>query len=131
MREVGVLLDTGHKPLYWHVPADRSSGYLPDSQDLWDVIWERRSQLRGFAHVHPGGGVQGPSIVDITTFEAIETALGRKLEWWIVTHDSMSMYNKVGNEKQYACRGYILGKYGDDLGGWYTKLMELANMEGH
>jgi len=82
MREAGVLLDLRGEPLFWHTPNDRSGGALPDSQDLWDIIWANRDNLSGFAHSHPSG-FGSPSFTDITTFAAIESGLGRRLDWWI------------------------------------------------
>lgn len=82
MREAGVLLDRGGEAFFWHTPNDRSVTALPDSQDLWDVIWKNRDDLSGFAHSHPSG-VISPSHTDVTTFAAIELALGRRLDWWI------------------------------------------------
>jgi len=81
--ETGVLIARGMAPLYWHLPEGRTSGSLPDSRVLWDTIWLHRHDLEGFAHTHPGGGQPWPSTEDITTFFAIELALGRKLTWWI------------------------------------------------
>ncbi len=89
MREAGVLIDLKGAPIYWHMPPGRSGGSLPDSRDLWDVIWENRANLSGFAHTHPGYGNPGPSQTDITTFQAIEAGLGKRLEWPIVSGDSL------------------------------------------
>ena len=91
MMEAGVVLDTNDRPLYWHLPNNRSVGALPDSRALWDVLWDahQRGVLRGFAHTHPGSGVPGPSHEDITTFKAIENALGRPVEWWIATSNGL------------------------------------------
>ena len=83
--EAGVVLDLAGQPLHWHLPAGRSMGGLPDSRNLWDVIWENRTNISGIAHSHPGSGIPGPSQTDVTTFSAIEVALGRKLDWWIVS----------------------------------------------
>lgn len=82
-----VVLDANSKPLYWHTPPGRSSGHIPDTRQLWDVIWENRHNLSGIAHSHPGGGIPGPSHEDLTTFAAIEAALGRRLNWWITNQD--------------------------------------------
>ena len=89
MMEAGVLLDERGEALYWHLPNNRSGGALPDSQDLWSVIWENREIISGFAHSHPGFGQTGPSYTDITTFAAIEAGLGKRLDWWITSGDSM------------------------------------------
>jgi len=83
--EAGVLVDREGKPLFWHIPTDRSVAYLPDSRTLWDVIWDNRDRVLGFAHSHPGSGVPGPSYEDVTTFNGVETALGRRIIWWITS----------------------------------------------
>ncbi len=80
--EAGVLVGLDGKPLYWHTPEDRSVGHLPNSVPLWNVIWELRDQVLGFAHSHPGQGIPGPSYEDLTTFASIEAGLGRRLKWW-------------------------------------------------
>lgn len=89
MMEAGVLLDERGDALYWHIPNNRSGGALPDSVDLWSVIWENREIISGFAHSHPGFGRTGPSYTDITTFAAIEAGLGKRLDWWITSGDGM------------------------------------------
>lgn len=85
--EAGVLVDHKGEPIYWHLPENRSGGALPDSRQLWDVIWENRGQVLGFAHSHPGTGEPGPSYEDVTTFSAVEKALGKRLAWWITSQD--------------------------------------------
>ncbi len=89
MMEAGVLIDLDGHPIYWHTPNDRSGGALPDSRSLWDVIWENRDRISGFAHTHSGYGRPGPSQTDITTFAAIEAALGKRLHWWISSGDQV------------------------------------------
>jgi proteasome lid subunit RPN8/RPN11 len=88
MIEAGALIDLEGKVIHWHTPAARSSISLPDSRDLWDIIWTQRDSVLGFAHTHPGAGRPGPSMTDITTFAAVEAALGRRLAWWILSKDS-------------------------------------------
>lgn len=85
MMEVGVVIDHDNKPIFWHLPEGRHGGALPDSRTLWDVLWDNRDLISGFAHSHPGGGVPGPSHTDVTTFAAIESALGKRLSWWITS----------------------------------------------
>ncbi len=85
--EVAVLVGEDGEPLYWHAPAENSSVSIPDSTELWAQIWEHRERLRGIAHSHPGDGFASPSHEDITTFRAIELALGRSLMWWITTKE--------------------------------------------
>jgi hypothetical protein len=87
--EAGVVLDREGLPLHWHVPAGRTTGSLPDSRELWDVLWANRNALSGFAHSHPGSGIPGPSHEDVTTFSAVELALGRRLDWWITSGDAV------------------------------------------
>ena len=101
--EAGVVIGNDGEPIYWHLPQDRSVAYLPDSKDLWDIFWENRFSLKGFAHSHPGYGVPSPSWTDITTFAAVEAGLGRRIDWWICSGDSIVLLNWVGPEKyQYS-----------------------------
>lgn len=94
MKEAGVIIDVLGNPIFWHTPDDRTVGSLPDSVTLWSVLWEanklyqrspiEHGALLGFAHTHPGRDHHpSPSMEDITTFEAVERALGRPLHWWI------------------------------------------------
>jgi hypothetical protein len=94
--EAGVVLDTEGLPLYWHLPEGRTSGSLPDSRTLWDVLWEHRNRISGFAHSHPGRAAPGPSLEDVTTFAAIEAALGRRLDWWISSEDAVVLVRWAG-----------------------------------
>lgn len=96
MIETGVVINTNHEPIFWHEPGGRSSGALPDSRTLWDVLWQAQQHgwLSGFAHTHPGGGLPGPSQTDISSFVAIENALGRPLNWWIVNADATVFVRK-------------------------------------
>jgi hypothetical protein len=89
MMEAGVVINVHGEPIYWHTPANRSGGALPDSRELWDVLWKAHTAgwLAGVAHSHPGSGVPGPSQTDTSTFVAIESALGRSLSWWITSAD--------------------------------------------
>jgi len=89
MREAGVVIGRNQQVLHWHLPESRSIAYLPDSRTLWDVLWENRSNLVGFAHTHSGNGVPYPSHEDVTTFAAIEAALGQRLVWWIVSSNTI------------------------------------------
>lgn len=96
MIETGVVVSTYHEPIFWHEPGGRSSGALPDSRTLWDVLWQanRDGWLSGFAHTHPGGGMPGPSQEDLSSFVAIENAIGRPLNWWIVNADMTVLVRK-------------------------------------
>ncbi len=99
MREAGVLIDLRGEPIHWHVPHDRSIVALPDNRGLWDVIWENRENVLGFAHSHPGSGMPGPSFEDVTTFAGIELALGKRLQWWITSSDRLAVVTWVGPDK--------------------------------
>jgi len=87
--EAGVVIHQDGSPIHWHLPQGRTAGSLPDSRTLWDVIWDNRATLAGFAHSHPGYGIPGPSMTDLTTFSAIEIGIGRKLIWWIASEDRL------------------------------------------
>lgn len=83
--ETALVFDVGGAPLYWHEPPGRSGAHIPDSRDLWDVLWEHRQVLGGVAHTHPWNGPSVPSQSDLTTFAAVEAGLGKRLLWPIVT----------------------------------------------
>lgn len=123
MIEAGVLLDLEGQPLHWHLPPGRSGGTLPDSRDLWDVIWSNRLNIAGFAHSHPGSGVPGPSYTDITTFAAVEAGLGQRLDWWIISSDEVCLVRWVGRDRlDY---GVLPVKQRMN---WGPRLRELSNM---
>jgi len=94
MQEAGALLGRppGVAVLHWHTPANRSVVSLPDDSSFWDIIWKNRANVWGFAHSHPCDGEPVPSSIDITTFLAIETGLGKRLYWYIVTKDKVAMF---------------------------------------
>jgi hypothetical protein len=96
MIETAVVLDERRTPLHWHEPVGASVAALPDSRDLWDVLWANRERISGVAHSHPGGGPPRPSWEDLTTFAACEAGLGRRLEWWIATSDAVTCYTFRG-----------------------------------
>lgn len=96
MIETGVIIGLNGEPIFWHTPGDRTLVSLPDSRNLWDVLWENREKLAGFAHSHPGSGMPGPSYTDVTTFSAIELALGKRLDWWITSSDNIVVVRWTG-----------------------------------
>lgn len=85
MMETALVFDRNGKTICFHEPKGRSGGSIPDTRDLWEVIWENRENLGGVAHTHPWDGPAHPSLTDMTTFDAIEKALGRNLLWPVVT----------------------------------------------
>lgn len=96
--EVAVVIDIAGAPICWHLPDDRTAVSLPDSRMLWDTLWTNRHLLGGVAHSHPGSGPPYASTTDITTFAAIEAGLGRRLDWWIVSSDSIVLYRREDSE---------------------------------
>lgn len=95
MMEAAVLIDHLDRPIYWHTPANRTMVSLPDSRDLWDAIWEKRAWLHAIAHTHPGSGLTLPSNTDLTTFDAVDKALGRRLNWLIATQTDLVQVRRV------------------------------------
>jgi hypothetical protein len=94
--ENAVVIGEDGNPIHWHTPPGRSAGSIPDSADLWDILWENRDHLAGVAHSHPGRGIPGPSYEDVTTFAAVEAALGRKLRWWITSENELVVATRRG-----------------------------------
>ena len=119
--ETGVLVGYDGQPIQWHLPPGRNAGSLPDSRDLWEVIWENRYKVLGFAHSHPGGGVPGPSWTDITTFEAVEKALGRELVWWITSSDATVAVRKLGRKGKW-----VATQFDESNLLWLPRLRELS-----
>ena len=85
MIETALVFDDRGLVIRFHLPLGRTSTYIPDSRDLWKVMWKYREILGGVAHVHPWDGLGGPSETDVTTFAACEAGLGKRLIWPIVT----------------------------------------------
>lgn len=131
MIEAGVLVDLKGDPIYWHMPRNRTNVALPDSRDLWEVIWEHREHVLGFAHSHPGNGVPGPSYTDVTTFSAVELALGKRLDWWITSSDSIIVARWEG-PASYSYKGFSM----DEEPAWVPELRRISaeparpNVEG-
>lgn len=124
MIEAGVLV-TEDGPVFWHVPEGRSGGALPDSDKLWDVMWEhRKAAFLGFAHSHPHHGVPGPSWTDVTTFSAVERGLGRRLEWWIASMDRVIVLRWCGPGKHDYKSNLV-----EEEPAWGAKLRELSQGE--
>jgi hypothetical protein len=96
--------------LFWHLPADRSQGALPDSRPLWDLLWENREQVLGVAHTHPWDGDSWFSGTDVTTFAAIEQGLGKRLIWPVLTFTDIGYFEWVG-PKELDYREMILRRF--------------------
>lgn len=97
--EAGVIISTSGEPLYWHLPNTRTIVSLPDSRKLWEVFWNNKDIIAGFAHSHPGTGTPGPSHTDLTTFSAIELALGNRYDWWITSINKFIVVRWEGPDK--------------------------------
>ena len=85
MIETAMVFDRDGRVLRWHRPSDATGVSLPDSRSLWEVLWDARADVAGVAHTHPWGGVAHPSHEDLTTFWAIDRALGRALIWPVLS----------------------------------------------
>lgn len=94
--EAALVFDFHGGVIHWHVPPDRSSAALPDSADLWQVLWDNKEILGGVAHTHPWSGSAGPSQTDVTTFAAVEAGLGDRLVWPIVTFSEVRYFTWAG-----------------------------------
>ena len=94
--ETALVFDTSGKTIAFHAPLDRTAGSIPDSRSLWDLLWENRHILGGVAHTHPWPGSPWYSQTDVTTFAAVETALGVRLVWAVVTADQVGYYQWTG-----------------------------------
>jgi len=120
MMEAGVLVGFNEEELFWHLPKNRTSGSLPDSRELWDAIWKDRAIVQGFAHSHPGSGCPAPSHEDVTTFAAVESALGKHLSWWITSSDTLIVVRR-----KHVGPGYSMSLVkGDMEPGWVSRLRE-------
>ena len=126
MMEAAVVIDLDGNALFWHLPDDRSGGAIPDSQDLWEIIWENRDRVAGIAHSHPGSGLTRPSHTDVTTFAAIEAAFGRRLKWWITTSDRLIVLQWKGPEKHQYIGGEV-SPTGTMRREWLNALREHSN----
>ncbi len=105
MTEAAVVVGPEGSALHWHLPPGRSAVSLPDAPDLWEVLWRHRAALVGVAHTHPGRGRPDPSHEDLTTFAAIESALGARLTWWIASEDRLIELGWSGPDRlAYAAR---------------------------
>lgn len=100
MIEVAMVFDKQGRVIHWHEPRGAHGGAIPDSRDLWSVIWENRERLAGVAHTHPWNGEPWPSTTDTTTWRAVEQALGVLLVWPVVTFDQVGywVFNRVTEE---------------------------------
>lgn len=99
MTEHAFVIGADGAVLHHHAPPARTAVSLPDSRDLWLVLWAHRAIVAGVAHTHPGGGRPSPSREDLTTFAAVEAGLGRRLVWWIATADAVAAFAWGGPDR--------------------------------
>ena len=85
-REVCFILGEGDCILW--SDASHSPVALPDSRARWETIWAQRARIVEIAHTHPTG-VASFSCVDETTMVALDSALGRRLVYSVVTPQRM------------------------------------------
>lgn len=86
LREVCFLIGESDAVLW--SDASQSPTALPDSRARWDAIWSRRARIVEIVHTHPLGGAKF-SLEDETTMAALDTALGRRLQYAVVTPTNM------------------------------------------
>ena len=96
MIEAAFVFDDRGRVILYHLPPGRSSAYIPDSRDLWEVLKKNREILGGLAHSHPGSGPSSPSPEDVTTFSACELGLGKRLLWPIATDTHVTFWKWGG-----------------------------------
>ena len=94
--EFGLVFDRDGKTIAWF--GGKSGGSIPDTRDLWEVLWENRDRLGGVAHTHPWHGEAWPSTTDVTTFRAVELGLGRELIWPVVTFSEVGYFAQIPDE---------------------------------
>lgn len=86
LTEVCFLLDADGTVLWRDSSGDPSA--LPDSRERWTAIWAHREVLAEVAHSHPGGPAAF-SATDLSTMDAIDAALGRRLGYAVVTPENV------------------------------------------
>ena len=101
MIESAMVFDDRGEVIAYHTPPGCTSGSIPDTRSLWEILWEHRAHLGGVAHVHPWNGEPHPSTTDVTTFRAIENGLGKLLLWPVVTFDQVGVWVWDGPESGY------------------------------
>lgn len=104
MMEVALVFDKDGKTICFHEPMGRTGGAIPDSRNLWDILWENRERLGGVAHTHPWDGDAWYSHTDVTTFRAIEMGIGRDLMWPIATFTDIKTFVFMSYDEEH--QGY-------------------------
>ncbi len=121
--EAAAVIGPEDTVIHFHEPPGRSVVYLPDSQSLWDVSWENRGRLVGIAHTHPGSGYPSPSRTDLSTFEAMEKGLGRRLKWWILSSNLSVLLEWNAMNPGYDVTSFL---FPENEPGWMNELRLLS-----
>lgn len=114
--ENALVFDKAGKTLHWHVPKGRTGGAIPDSRNLWEIIWDNRHNLGGVAHTHPWDGESWCSYTDVTTFRAIELGLGRNLMWPIATFTDVKTFVFMYYDEEHQGYGALDTCNGEAMG---------------
>jgi hypothetical protein len=123
MMEVALVFNIFGEAIWYHNPREGGT-YIPDSSDLWEILWKNRVVLGGVAHTHPWDGPAHPSHTDVTTFSAIEIGLGKKLLWPIVTFTEVVYF-----VKNPLINDYVPTKnYFNETPWWGTNIGKLRQM---
>ena len=80
-REVCFLVGKGGAILWADASDDPAA--LPDSRARWEAIWRHRDEIEVIAHSHPVGPAAF-SAEDLSTMEALDSALGRAVRYSVV-----------------------------------------------
>ena len=127
MIEMAMVFSRRGELIHWHAPRGSSRAHIPDSRELWDILWENREDLGGVAHSHPMSVNSAPSPTDITTFRAIEDGLGQFLVWPVVTPHDAKYWVRAGDGYYYN-RGMLAAlplMNREERNGWISMLHEL------
>lgn len=96
LREVCLLISS-NGAVFW-CDASQSASALPDSRQRWRAIWERKLELSEIAHSHPLGPATF-SNEDESTMSAIQSGLGRRLRFSIVTPEVYLVRDVAGERR--------------------------------
>jgi len=94
MREVCFLI--AGDVVLWSDEGD-SPIALADKRERWETIWKHRAELTEIAHSHPIGPL-GFSHEDLTTMEALDSALGKSLRYAVVAPNGVIA--RVGEKEE-------------------------------
>ena len=85
-REVCFLIGPDNRILWADISGTPNA--LADSRSRWETIWHHRAELVEIAHSHPNGPAAF-SAEDESTMAALDSALGRPLQFSVVAPSSM------------------------------------------